>query len=54
MLDRLPEHQPVYYNCRYERYMLDLCYTEKSEKNAYIIDITDRIYVNTPELSEAD
>ena len=27
-------------------YMLDLCYTEKSEKNAYIIDITDRIYVN--------
>ena len=34
-------------------YMLDLCYTEKSEKNAYIIDITDRIYVNTPELSEA-
>ena len=34
-------------------YMLDLCYTEKSEKNAYIIDITDSIYVNTPELSEA-
>lgn len=34
-------------------YMLDLCYTEKSEKNAYIIDIADRIYVNTPELSEA-
>ena len=27
-------------------YMLDLCYTEKSEKNAYIIDIADRIYVN--------
>lgn len=34
-------------------YMLDLCYTEKSEKNAYIIDITDRIYVNTQEPSEA-
>ena len=34
-------------------YMLDLCYTEKSEKNAYIIDIADRIYVNTPEPSEA-
>lgn len=27
-------------------YMLDLCYTEKSEKNTYIIDIADRIYVN--------
>lgn len=27
-------------------YILDLCYTEKSEKNAYIIDIADRIYVN--------
>ena len=34
-------------------YMLDLCYTEKSEKNAYIIDIADRIYVNTPDPSEA-
>ncbi|MEQ3091420.1 hypothetical protein AAAY78_17250, partial [Alistipes onderdonkii] len=34
-------------------YILDLCYTEKSEKNAYIIDIADRIYVNTPEPSEA-
>lgn len=34
-------------------YMLDLCYTEKSEKNAYIIDISDRIYVNEQEPSRA-
>lgn len=34
-------------------YMLDLCYTEKSEKNAYIIDIADRIYVNEQTPSEA-
>lgn len=35
-------------------YMLDLCYTEKSEINAYIIDISERIYVNKQESSEAE
>lgn len=34
-------------------YMLDLCYTEKSEKNAYIIEISDRIYVSDQAPSEA-
>lgn len=35
-------------------YMLDLCYTEYSEKNAYIIDISERIYVNEQVPSEAE